>query len=57
MQLYDIQFQLGHSRIAAKWILFRMNTTDTDACEFCGQTETIAHAFVQSEWVKSFGET
>ena len=54
MYLYDIQFQLWHSRIASTWILFRMNITETDACEFCGETETIAHALVQSEWVKKF---
>ena len=45
MYVYDIQFKLLHSRVATNTLLFKMQITDTENCEFCGQIETIEHAF------------
>ena len=54
MYLYDVQFQIWHLRVSTNSRLFKMQIIDRESCEFCGEPETIEHAFIWCERAIAF---
>ena len=54
MYVYDIQFNLWHSRIMTKTKLYKMKIKESDLWELCAESETIIHAFLIFERAKRF---
>ena len=54
MYLYNIQFEIWHSRVSTNTRLCKMKIVESELCEFCAEPETIEHDFVWCDHANRF---